>query len=541
MAAEQQLLSALEAGGLNLAPPPAEVTDPRPFDPSLISGAGSFSALTEAIGCAIFIIQGYRIVYLNREAELLCGTTSKSVRGMSIQEIFRHLSPECFDGLLPVVGRIARGLPFPPSLELKLIREDGVTLWVEVRVKALDYAGKPALLACVLDVTERKLAEQALRESERRFHNVADSTMDGIISSTDGQIIYWNKAAERIFGYRGEEVLNRPVSVLMPERYRELYLAGYGHFLKNGEAPLMNQLSTLSGRKKDGSEFLLEMYLSGWTEGDHTYFTATARDVTERKKAEEELIRARQDLEQRVQERTSELEDAKRQAELYVDLMGHDISNLNQIAMGYLELSLDRLSLSEADRELISKPLEALRNSSRLIDNVRKLQRIRTDPSRLTLVDLGQILEAVHAEYSALANSSVLISYRPVTGSKVLANDLLRDVFSNLIGNAIKHSAGSKAAEPPVIRIELTSLGEASEKYYLVSVEDNGPGIRDDYKTLIFDRLQRGPTRAKGSGLGLHLVKSLVEGFDGEVWVEDRVKGDSGQGSRFLVKLPAAD
>jgi len=121
--------------------------------------------------------------------------------------------------------------------------------------------------------------------------------------------------------------------------------------------------------------------------------------------------------------------------------------------------------------------------------------------------------------------------------SPVIANKLLRDVFTNLIGNAIKNSNGNGAA----INVRLENAIRDGKNYYKVSVEDNGPGIPDDMKDKIFNRLQRGHTQATSHGLGLYLVKSLVDSYHGLIWVEDRVTGDHDKGSRFIVLLPAAE
>jgi signal transduction histidine kinase len=111
----------------------------------------------------------------------------------------------------------------------------------------------------------------------------------------------------------------------------------------------------------------------------------------------------------------------------------------------------------------------------------------------------------------------------------------LVDVFSNIVENAIKHSIG-----PVTIDIRPGKMIRDGRNYCLINVEDNGPGIPDELKERLFTRFQRGITRAGGKGLGLYLVKSLVESFGGRVWAEDRVTGDSGKGSRFVVMLPSA-
>ena len=150
-------------------------------------------------------------------------------------------------------------------------------------------------------------------------------------------------------------------------------------------------------------------------------------------------------------------------------------------------------------------------------------------------VDLGIVLKAVITDHGQAPGRDVLVQYEVVENAFVKANELLKDVFVNLVINAIKHSSG------PVrigIRQEAVTLG--GKIYHRVLVEDNGPGIPDEVKPVIFDRLSRGRSKTSGSGLGLYLVKSLIDNYGGTIAVEDRVPGDQKQGTRFIVTLPAA-
>lgn len=226
----------------------------------------------------------------------------------------------------------------------------------------------------------------------------------------------------------------------------------------------------------------------------------------------------------------------KQQSELYVDLMGHDISNINQIAMGYLELANDMLELDEANKELISKPMEALKSSARLIENVRKLQRLNEGGLKMDVIDLNDVLSGLRERYLAASDKQLTINYEQKAGCMVMADSLVNDVFSNLIENAIKHSGGRKAVE---ININVSRADNDGHEYHKVAIEDNGPGITDELKSKIFIRFQKGNTKAEGRGLGLYLVMALVEIYHGKVWVEDRVPGDYTKGSRFVVMLPA--
>jgi len=253
------------------------------------------------------------------------------------------------------------------------------------------------------------------------------------------------------------------------------------------------------------------------SEGNLSSIVAACEDVTSRVKAEEEL------------------KQAKEMVELYIDLMGHDINNMNQVGMGFLEIALDTLHIDDDKKMFLVKPLEAMRNSSRLIDNVKKLRRASVDMG-LAPVDLGNVIAEIVGEHSQAPGREVFIDYDIGHGTFVLANQLLKDVFLNLVNNAIKHSRG-----PLRINIRQELFESNGKKYYRVLVEDDGPGISDELKPIIFDRLQRGRNKVGGSGIGLYLVKTLVDSYGGTITVEDRIGGQRQNGSRFVVTLPAAD
>src|ERR687893_107252 len=132
--------------------------------------------------------------------------------------------------------------------------------------------------------------DEELRKSEARYRTVLDTAFDAIVTITPKGIVRWfNRGAERIFGYRAEEVVGQPVTLLMPERYRELCVAGLHNYLRTGEARVVGGTTELVGLRKDGSEFPLEMSLGETYEDEERLFTGVIRDVTARKEAERKL------------------------------------------------------------------------------------------------------------------------------------------------------------------------------------------------------------------------------------------------------------
>ena len=182
----------------------------------------------------------------------------------------------------------------PPGAETAGVwrhrKKDGSLITVEITSHPIAFDGKEARLVVATDVTERKAAEYLLQASEERFRNLAETASDAIISANaQGNIIYFNRAAERTFCYSPEEVVGKPLTLLMPERYREAHQKGLDRFLRTGEARVIGKTVELAGLKKDGAEFPVELSLSTWKTHQGIFFTAILTDVSERKRTEEEL------------------------------------------------------------------------------------------------------------------------------------------------------------------------------------------------------------------------------------------------------------
>jgi signal transduction histidine kinase len=247
-----------------------------------------------------------------------------------------------------------------------------------------------------------------------------------------------------------------------------------------------------------------------------------------------DLARSFDDMSHRISADKERIMEEKNRTELYVDIMGHDINNLNQSAMGNLELIEDDQNLTDDQRKSVRDALTAVRGSAGIIDNVRKIQRINDEQIDIVPEDLNTLLEACIRDTPRPQGKKVVINYVPKPGLLVRGNPLLKEAFCNIIGNAIKYSG-----DEVTIDIKVDRIDRAAGQVYEVVIEDNGHGIPDDVKPKLFRRFQRGTTKAHGKGLGLYIVRSLVEKLGGSVLVEDRVQGDHSKGARFVVTLPA--
>ncbi len=400
--------------------------------------------------------------------------------------------------------------------ELHSARE-GLEIAVRERTAELERSNKELQAT----IAERKRAEEVLRKNEEMLRRVIDtSPIPMVLHDETESVLYVNKKFTETFGYTIDDIpsINDWWRLAYPdEKYRRFVTKRWYTAI---DTAIRKKISIVPREVdvtcKDGSKkhILSEFSSIG------TVNLSVLYDITERNRAAEEL------------------KEAKLQAELYLDLMGHDISNMHQIAIAQLELANEIIKeegkLQIEEKELVETPLATLNRSARLIENVRNLQKIKGGEFEEEIIDLNDLLARVSKEYEFMV-ASCEIKFAGNGRSRVMANQLLHDVFSNLVSNAIKHSNGNDID----INIKLENASEDGKAYYKVLVEDNGPGIPDDLKDKLFNRLQRGRTKARGLGLGLYLVKSLVDSYYGKVWVEDRVKGDHTKGARFVVLLPA--
>jgi len=246
-----------------------------------------------------------------------------------------------------------------------------------------------------------------------------------------------------------------------------------------------------------------------------------------------ELARSFEDMSGRLRTDKERIVDEKNRAELYLDIMGHDINNYNQSALTNLELIEADPNLSEEQRRSIAGALAAVKSSAYIIDSVRTVQRINEEKLDIEPEDLNDIIQESIRDAPRPPDKKVTINYAPQPGLMIDGNPLLKEVFGNLIENAIKYSGAEVA-----IDISVDKLESRGKDVYKVSIADNGMGIPDEVKPKLFYRFVRGTTRAHGKGLGLYIVRSLVEKLGGWVELENRVPGDYHKGSRFIVYLP---
>lgn len=363
-----------------------------------------------------------------------------------------------------------------------------------------------------------RTTEEKLFETPAVYRTIVDAAEEGIwIADVDDIITFVNKKLADILGYTREEIIGKKIfeftddknSAIIKEsvvRSRKGERDTYRVNIRNKSRRLIPLIVATTHMQDD--------------EGNYIGTIQLGSDMTVQMKIEDDL------------------REEKARADMYLDLLSHDIRNMDQIVMGYLEMVMNRLdageSLTKAESGLIEKPLHVLYNSAELIDTVKNLKKVQTVRMSMEKVELGEVLSGVVNEFSGVPDRAINIHFNTVNDCWVEANYLLKEIFINLIGNSIKHSTG-----PLDVYVSINLVMSDGIKYCTVMVEDNGPGISDEIKTKIFSQLDCEDKKTLSKGLGLCLIKSLVNIFNGKVRVEDRVPGDYKNGVKFIVMLPA--
>ncbi len=374
------------------------------------------------------------------------------------------------------------------------------------------------LTMLVAETSERREAEEALRKSEEKFRSIVELANEGILQrDSSSTITYVNHKMADMLGYSVEEMLGRPLTdFLFAEDFDE-----HGSRMAEREQGRGDRYECRL-RHRDGSARWVLVSATARTDEDGRFAGSFAMftDITERKQAEETLQHHTDDLAQLHRD----LASANREANLYLDILTHDIRNTENVSNLYTDLLIETLDGNA--RAYTEKLQRSIRKSIEILGNVSTIRRIHKPSGGDRRVNLDEVVQDEIAQFPEK------IIRCDAAGCRVWADDLLSEVFANLIGNAAKF--GGPGVEV-FIRIE-----EEADELVRVSVEDTGPGIPDADKQAVFHRYEQ-KKRGVGEGLGLFLVQVLIERYGGRIWADDRVPGNPEEGAAFRFTLRKVD
>lgn len=363
-------------------------------------------------------------------------------------------------------------------------------------------------------------------ESYQRFRAIAETAPDAIFTIDEtSTILFCNRAVERIFGWKAEELMGRNLDVIMAPSLRARHHHALGRYLSTGHRHIPWSGVELTALHRDGHEFPVEVSFGEFEEGSQRVFTGFVRDISDRKRAAEEM----QLLLEQTRQSQQDAEAAVRLRDETLGIVSHDL----RAPLAQIVLSADLLGQRAPGEH--GELVENIRNSGRMMDRLIQdlLDVARLEAGRFSVkkdvLDVEEILRSVCESNRPLADrkgQSIQCNTRKSLPKICGDRDRILQVFANLVGNAIKFTP-----ERGVIAID----AQPRNGEVVFHVRDSGQGI-DDLRNVFQKHWQAGKTRHMGAGLGLSIVRGIVEAHGGTVWAENAPGG----GAVFSFTIPVA-
>jgi PAS domain S-box-containing protein len=334
-----------------------------------------------------------------------------------------------------------------------------------------------------------------------------------------------------MFGWSREEALGRELAeTIIPHQFRDAHRKGLKHYLTTGEGPVLNQLIELSAVRRDGSEFPVELSISPIKTGDVITFCGFLTDITERKQAEEEIRSFNQRLEQKVMERTKELEIANKELEAFSYSVSHDLRAPLRSIHGYMNIFSEEYSgkMDEEAKRLVDIILRNSQKMGQLIDDLLAFSHLGRRELTKGPVSMKDMVSGIWEEQRRLeAGRDINFHLQELPGAHA-DSVTIRQVWTNLVSNAIKYTRNKERA---IIEIG----AEEKEDKVTYFVKDNGAGFDMQYYSKLFGVFQRlhSIREFDGTGVGLAIVQRIVTKHGGTVWAEGKVN----EGATFYFSL----
>jgi PAS domain S-box-containing protein len=369
---------------------------------------------------------------------------------------------------------------------------------------------------------------QTLAREEARKDAILRTALDCIISmDAHGHVVEWNPAAEHTFGYDREEAIGRTLAEMMiPERFRQAHQAGLARYLATGEEQVIGKRIELTGLRRNGEEFPVEVAITVMKTEDGPLFTAHLRDITERKRAEQELRESRDAAQAGSEAKSS-----------FVATMSHEIRTPMNAVIGMLEL-LGHSKLNPDQREMLTAARDSSRALLTLIDDILDFSKIEVGKLELHLepCSVARLVDGVITTFKHVASSKGVLLTRRIDSGLWPAHRVdpsrLRQILANLVSNAIKFTPEG------TVSVEVQVLESAQGRQTLrFNVQDTGIGMSPETQKRLFEPFQQGESstsrRFGGTGLGLAISRQLVELMGGTI----RVTSAKDLGTRVALTL----
>ncbi len=449
-----------------------------------------------------------------------------------LEEALNFYHPEDRPKLETAIQKTIRdGAPF--DMEVRFITAKSNHIWTHIIcLPVIENGTIVQLLGTLQDITEQKKLYEEITERKELLNKIATSVQDAlVVIDNHGSVIFWNNSAEKIFGYREEEIMGKNFhDLLVPEEYHEAHRMGFGEFKKSGEGNAIGATLELAALNKTGQKFPVELSLAAINVREEWYSVGVIRDITERKTVEQNLEQAKKNA-----------ENANMAKNEFLANMSHEIRTPMNAILGFAEILEEQLR----DHPQAYEYIKGIRNSGKgllgLINDILDLSKIEAGKLEMIYEPIHPftIIEEIRQIFVAKTNEKKLdfsINVDPALPKSLLFDETrLRQVLFNLIGNAVKFTTSGG------ITVNVKSGSSNAEHSHVdltFEVIDTGIGIPENELQIIFEpfRQKEGQSTRQygGTGLGLSITQRLVKIMKGAI----DVLSTPGKGSTFTVFLP---
>jgi PAS domain S-box-containing protein len=476
-------------------------------------GELTFQLIVESAPNAIVLVNKEgKIAYVNQQTEKLFGYQRTEVIGQIVEILIPDRFVANHHGFRNTFFKSPQVRAMGAGRELFAMRKDKTEFPIEIGLTPVATAEGTLVLASIIDISERKSAEE-------QFRLVVESAPNAmVLVNQEGNIVLVNNQAELLFDYTRDELIGRKIESLIPTRFKHDHPGHRSNFFKEPKTRSMGSGRDLYAMQKNGSEIPVEIGLNPIEMPGGQMVLASIIDITERKI---------QDL---TLKKKFELELRNKELEQFAYIASHDLQEPLRTVSNYMEIFVEDYAskLDDDAKKYIDSVKRATNRMSAQVKALLDFSRLGKG-QKLVSVDFRRVVDLVIEDLHAVikkSNAKIKIGDLPVVAAYETEVGIL---FQNLISNAIKFRR--EEASP-----EIAIQSEMMESGWKFSIRDNGIGIAPTHFKRIFDIFQRLHTTAKyeGNGIGLSVCRRIVELHGGEIWVD----AELGQGSTFNFTIP---
>ena len=492
----------------------------------LIESKSKFESIYNNAAAGIDLLdKDFKIIDLNERLAEMLGYTKEELMGTSILDV---TFPEDIELTIKNLNNLVNGNLDLYSLEKRYKKKDGSVFWGDLSVSVIrnENGRFQSIIGVIVDITTRKQAEELLEESEEKYRELVENA-NSIIAKfdKDGRIISMNEFGLNLFGYKEQELIGKTwIETILPK------VESNGKILENLATEMIKEpdkysISINENIKKNGERVWI--YWNNkpiYDKGDLVGILSVGTDITDRKKAEENLCNA-----------NKQLEEADRLKSIFLSSMSHELRTPLNSIIGFTGILLQGLAGDLNDEQ--NKQLGIIKKSSQhllsLINDILDISKIEAGKIDLSCeyFDLKELIEEIIATFDTMANEKNIEIERDIPKNINVYNDKRRfkQIIINLLSNAIKYTNEGS------VKITVKTIDNSILE---ISFFDTGVGIKKEDITRIFEPFQqlddKLTKKAEGTGLGLHLVKKLLNFMNGNISLESGY----GKGSVFTITMP---